>query len=156
MKITPLDIRQHRFKKRFRGYDPPEVDAFLEVTAETLEEAVNRSNYLEGQLKGMTQKLEEHEGRERLLKEAITTAQGMVEDMRNNALKEAELIISEAKAQADKLIREAHQKVVDLRGEVYQLKKQRLELQSSIKAVLDYHNNLLNIGVEGETVRSSE
>jgi len=148
MRISPLDIKQHQFKKRFRGYDPYEVDAFLEVIAETLEGFMKKTEGLEGELQRMAERLEGYEGKERLLRETITTAQRMVEDMRNNALKEAELIVSEAKTQANKLVREAQEMITNLQGEVYQLKRQRLELQNSIRSILDYHNNLLHM--EGE------
>ena len=37
MKITPLDIRKQSFKKAFRGIDPEEVQAFLEMIAEEFE-----------------------------------------------------------------------------------------------------------------------
>lgn len=148
MKLSPLDIKQHQFKKRFRGYDPHDVDVFLEVIAETLEGFMKKTEGLEGELQRMAKRLEGYEGNERLLRETITTAQGMVEDMRNNALKEAELIVSEAKTQADKLVRGAQEMITNLQGEIYQLKRQRLELQNSIRAILDYHNNLLHM--EGE------
>lgn len=148
MKISPLDIKQHQFKKRFGGgYDPHEVDAFLEVIAETLEGFMKKTEDLGGELQRMSERLEGYEGKERLLRETITTAHGMVEDMRKNALKEAELIVSEAKTQADKLVRGAREMITNLQGEVFQLKRQRL-VQNSIRAILDYHNNLLHM--EGE------
>ena len=40
--MTPLDVRNKRgdFKKIMRGYDPQEVDIFLELVAERLEALV--------------------------------------------------------------------------------------------------------------------
>ena len=40
--LTPLDVRNKRgdFKKLLRGYDPQEVDVFLEIVAERLENLV--------------------------------------------------------------------------------------------------------------------
>ena len=40
MKLTPLDIRKQEFKKLMRGYDPVEVDTFMEMVAADLEEAL--------------------------------------------------------------------------------------------------------------------
>ena len=37
IEITPLDIQQHQFSVRFRGFDIQEVDEFLEQIANTLE-----------------------------------------------------------------------------------------------------------------------
>lgn len=145
MKITPIEIKEHRFKKGFLGYDKDEVNALLSVVAEALEEAARHSNGLEEKLKGMTVRLAEHEEREKTLRETITTAQKMVEDLKSNARKEAELIISEAKIQADTLIKKAHERVIKLQDEIYHLKKQRLEMQTSIKTILDHHTNLLDM-----------
>ena len=43
MKLTPLDIQQMVFKVRLRGYDPQEVQRFLEDVASTVE-GLNREN----------------------------------------------------------------------------------------------------------------
>ena len=136
MKITPIEIKEHRFKKAFRGYNQQEVKAFVDVVTETMEEIIKCNNSLEENLKTMTAKLDEHKDREKILREAITTAQKMVEDLKNNAKKEAELIISEARIQADSLIKKAHDRVVKLQDEIYELKKQRLAMQTSIKTII--------------------
>ncbi|MBI5047727.1 MAG: DivIVA domain-containing protein [Deltaproteobacteria bacterium] len=151
MKITPIEVKEHKFRKAFRGYDPQEVKAFTEVIAEAIEEAAKYVNNLDGKLKDMTAKLAEHEEREKTLRETITTAQKMVEDLKNNARKEAELIVSEARIQADELIKKAHERVIKVQEELYQLKKQRLEMQTSIKAILEYHTNLLFMEGQGAT-----
>ncbi|OGQ47831.1 MAG: hypothetical protein A2W63_00400 [Deltaproteobacteria bacterium RIFCSPLOWO2_02_44_9] len=148
MKITPIEIKEHKFRKKLRGYDKNEVNAFIEIIAETLEESAKQINGHEEKLRNMTAKLMEHEEREKILRETITTAQKMVEDLKNNAKKEAELIISEARIQADELIKKAHERVVKIQDEIYKLKKQRMEIQSSIKSTLEYHANLL--AMEGQ------
>ena len=37
MKISPIEIRQQEFTKKMRGYDPDEVQNFLESLAEELD-----------------------------------------------------------------------------------------------------------------------
>jgi len=146
MKITPIEIKEHKFKRSALGYDKNEVNALLGVIAEAIEEATKQNNKLEDKIKDMTAKLAEHEEREKILRETITTAQKMVEDLKNNAKKEAELIISEARIQADELVKKAHERIIKIQDEIYQLKKQRLDIQSSLKAMLEHHANLLNMG----------
>ena len=41
MKVTPLDLRQQKFKSAMRGYDKGEVDALLEEAAEDYETAAS-------------------------------------------------------------------------------------------------------------------
>lgn len=146
MKITPIEIKEHRFKKGLMGYDKNEVNALMGIIAETIEEFAKQNNKLEEKIKDMATKLVEHEEREKILRETITTAQKMVEDLKNNAKKEAELIISEARIQADELVKKAHERIIKIQDEIYQLKKQRLDIQSSLKAMLEHHANLLNMG----------
>ena len=156
MKITPIEIKEHKFKKAFRGFDRHEVKALTDIVAETLEETVRHSNELEAKLKGMAARLVEHEEREKILRETITTAQKMVEDLKTNARKEAELIISEAKIQADAMMKKAHERAVQIQGEIFQLKKQRLEMQTSIKTILEHHANLLSLGGQEAAKQDAE
>jgi DivIVA domain-containing protein len=48
IEITPLDVRRKRgdFRKAMRGYEPQEVDTFLDLVAERLEELVKETMML--------------------------------------------------------------------------------------------------------------
>lgn len=143
MKITPLEIREYRLGKKLFGYDVHEVEALKELTALALEEAKKKITGLEDELKGMASRLVEHEQREAMLKDTITTAQKMVDDLKNNARKEAEIIIAEARQQAEDISKQAKKRVQEIQEEIFQLKKQRIEIETSIKAVLDYHTSII-------------
>src|SRR4030067_1153308 len=97
MKITPIEIKEHRFKKGLMGYDKNEVNALMGIIAETIEELAKQNNKLEEKIKDMATKLFEHEEREKILRETITTAQKMVEDLKKNATQKAERNISKNK-----------------------------------------------------------
>ncbi len=155
MKLTPMDIREHLFKKKPMGYSVSEVNAFKELAAATLEEAIKQVNRLEEQVRDLERRLSSHEAREEILKEAITSAQKMGGDLKETARKEAELIISDANIQAEELTRNAHKRVVHIQSEIYELKKQRLEIQNSIKSILEYHGNLLTLE-ENESEKGDE
>ena len=143
MKITALEIRSHQIKKSIRGYDVRETDSILEMAADAIEEATREINRLEDRLKETSDSLAEHMANESILKETITSAQRMVEDLKNNARKEAELIIAEARMQADEIVRQAHTRASQVQDEIHRLKKQRIELESKIKALIDYHSTTL-------------
>ncbi len=46
MRITPLDIRNHSFQRRLRGYDREEVDAFMRMVSEDYESVLRESQTL--------------------------------------------------------------------------------------------------------------
>ena len=46
MRLTPLDIRNHRFSTRVRGLDPAEVEAFVRLIAEDYEDMLRENEGL--------------------------------------------------------------------------------------------------------------
>ncbi len=156
MRITPMEIREHQLKKRLFGYDIQEVEAFKDLCAEALEEASKKVHRLEEKLKRTCERLSEFEERESILKETITTAQKMVEDLKENARKEAELIIIEAKNQAEEIVRHARERCERIQDDIVQLRKQKAELVSSIKSILDYHTGILSMNEESDEDKGSD
>ena len=43
MRLTPLEIQNHRFAKRFKGLDPEDVKQFLRVVAQDFESLVQEN-----------------------------------------------------------------------------------------------------------------
>jgi len=143
MKLTPMDVRTHHLKKGMRGYDVREVEALREMAAETIEECNRDIMRLEEKNRDIESQLTEHVRNEAMLKETITTAQKMVENIKGNARKEAELIIAESRLRAEEIIRQAQGRASELQAEILRLRGQRNELNTSIKAIIDYHSSTL-------------
>ncbi|HSM59387.1 MAG TPA: DivIVA domain-containing protein [Longimicrobiales bacterium] len=107
--LTPLDVRNKRgdFKKAMRGYDPQEVDIFLELAAERLEAMVRENIQIKERAETLSRQVQSQSGRERAVQEALVTAQELRADIRAQAQKEAELILQEANATARQKVSEA-------------------------------------------------
>src|SRR5688572_4790207 len=104
MRITPLDIQQKQYKRVCRGLDPEEVTEF--------EELVKENNSLKDELRRRLTEIEDYREREKTLKETMMTAQRISEDIKTNAKKDGELILSESQLQADKIIQGAHARLI--------------------------------------------
>jgi cell division initiation protein len=96
MKLTPIDIVQQSFARRWRGVDRREVSAFLELVAGQFEELIKENRSLRDEMRLMERELATFHEREVALKETMITAQRVTEDLREQAKKEAELIVGEA------------------------------------------------------------
>jgi cell division initiation protein len=103
MKITPLDIQQQQFRVRFRGFDMVEVDNFLDLAANEFEELLRENNRLKEEDRQKAERIQQLERAERDLHNALISAQQICEEMKNQARKEGELIIEDAKANARKI-----------------------------------------------------
>src|SRR5918992_1837838 len=75
MRISPMDMRQMRFKSAMRGYDRTEVVAFLTEAADDYEHAMREIDRLRGDLMRMEALLGEHRHREANLRDTLLTAQ---------------------------------------------------------------------------------
>jgi cell division initiation protein len=144
MKMTPLDIRQKRFELTMRGYARKEVEAFLELTAAEFEEVVRENISLQEELRRVQGRLEHHLEREKTLQETMVTAQRISEDVKVTARKEAEVTVAEAELQADKIVAGANNRLVELVGELGELKRQKVQFVSMLESIIDSHKKLLD------------
>ncbi len=144
MKLTPLDIQQMRFSTRLRGYDREEVDHFLEVVTSAYEEVLKDHQTLRDQLAGLERKLSEWRRKEETISQAVLATQDVVKDLKQNAGREAELIVKEAELRAETLVRDAQTQVAVMEGELVHLRKQRLVAIDRIRGVMQVFQTVLN------------
>lgn len=146
MKISPLDIRNKRFEKRWRrGVDEEEVRVYLDAVASEMEGLTREQAYLKENLKKAEAGLDEYREREKALKDTLVMAQRMTEEIRAGALKEAEAVVSEARLQSDQIVAGAHSRLTQLVEEMQELKGQRTQLLASLRATIETHSKVLDI-----------
>ena len=92
MKLTPLDIQQQQFRTAMMGFDKKEVDTFLDLLANDVEELVRDNNALKDDLRKKDSSIHEFREREQTLKDTMLTATQITEDIKQNARKEAEIV----------------------------------------------------------------
>lgn len=148
MGITPLDIQQHQFRVRFRGFDVREVDAFLEQIAGTLEYFQVETDRLREEIQRLNSELKGHKEREDTFRRAMLISQQTIEQMKENARKEAELIIADAEVKAEKILNRAQNRLAQLHEDMAELKRQRVQIEVQIRSVLEAHAKLLDVGKE--------
>lgn len=156
MKITPLDIQQKQFKTRFRGFDVREVDAFLEQMADGLESLQHENNRLRQEIKRLQVEEKGYREREEGFKRAMLNSQKVLEQMKQNARKSAELVVAEAEVKAEKILNRAQNRLAQLHEDIAELKRQRLQIEVQIRSVIESHSKLLEIGKEETRIREEE
>jgi len=143
MKITPLDIQQQQFRVRFRGFDMVEVDNFLDLLANEFEELLKENSQIREEDRRKLERITQLEAAERELRDTLVSVQRITEEMKNNARKEAELIIEEAKLNARKILEGAQTQASQIVAEINQLKRRRAEFEASLRATVEMHWRLL-------------
>jgi cell division initiation protein len=146
--ITPVEIREKRFKSRVMGYGQEEVNAFLSMVADGFEEVMREVDALRGEVKRLTSDLELYREREESIRKTIMTTQKLCEDMKRNAEKECQIILSEAELKAEKFVAEAQQRVAQIANEMAEMKRQKIQFEESLRSILGTHLKLLDISKE--------
>lgn len=68
--------------------------------------------------------------------------------MKDNARKSAEVIVADAEVKAEKVLNRAHNRLSQLHEDIAELKRQRMQIEVQIRAVIESHSKLLEIGKE--------
>lgn len=134
MRISPMDMRQHRFKSALRGYDRTDVVAFLTEAADDYEHAMREIDRLRGDLMRMEALLAEHRQREGNLRNTLLTAQKLSDDIKETAQNEAKLIVREAQGRADLLLQKAQVRLEELEHDISELKLRRRDSEGALEA----------------------
>ena len=141
MRIAPLDLRQQKFKTAFRGFDKTEVVAFLTEAADDYEHALREIDRLRQDLGRMEALLADHREREVTLRNTLTTAQKLSDELKEAAHNEAKMIVREAQGRSDLLLQQAQARFHQIERDIAELRLRRRgvegSLESSIQAL--YH-----------------
>ena len=85
MKITPLDIKKQEFKKVLRGYDPAEVDSFMQMMSNEFAELIHDNNNVKDQLLQVETQLRDFQQMEKTLQQTLLQAQESSEKAAENS-----------------------------------------------------------------------
>lgn len=144
MELTPLDIRNQTFhSKRFGGYAPEEVKAFLETAAQAFEQMSRNRNDLSERLKIAEERVNYYRQIEKTIQDAVMTMQKTSDDAKMAAEKEAALIVAEARAKALGEVESIKQQAEALRKEIEELKKLRTNYLIRCRALVQSQEELL-------------
>ena len=144
-RLTPLEIQKHRFSRKWKGLDPTEVGAFLDIAAEGMEDLARDKAGLESRIRALEEENAEHRERERILKETLVSAQRASEDIRAAAQAQAELIVREAEDSSERLTHNALQRSAEIEKAIHELKLQRAGFRLEIQKMLELFHHVLEL-----------
>jgi cell division initiation protein len=143
MKITPQDIHAQEFRRSLRGYDMDEVDAFLAQVADELETHVQENLHLKDRIKVLDERVAEYQNLDQRLKDTLVTAQEMKEEIAKASQHKVEAAAALARAEAQRIVADAHKKLVRIQAQVDDLRRYRDSFVIRYKAFLDQQYRFL-------------
>jgi len=148
--IMPLDMRQARFSTALRGFDKDDVTSFLQEAAEGFDLALRENERLRMEIVRLEASLNQFRELEGSLKTTLMSAQKIADDMRENAMQEAQRIVREAEGRADLLMQRTQAKTEDIEREIDGLRIKRREAETNLEATIAALHNTLDFIREQE------
>jgi cell division initiation protein len=145
LKLTPLDIKKQVFKKILRGYDPIEIETFLEMVAEEFEALIKERNDLSDDVLKLKTQLRDYQEVEKTFKESLMNAQQTINQSRENSKRESDLIIKEAEVRAEKIIENAKMQLIEIKNELMVVKAQKDSFAKRLRHLLESQLELLSV-----------
>ena len=135
--LTPLDVRRFEFASALRGYDKAKVDHFRDQVADELERVTRANQELDAKAKGLTDQLKQFKDRDKALNDALVSAQQLRAEIREQADREAQLILREARAEGDRQLEQARADIRKLTAEIDNLERVRRTYLLSLKTMVE-------------------
>jgi DivIVA domain-containing protein len=135
--LTPLDIRRYEFTRALRGYDVARVDQFREQVADELERLTRINQDLEAKAKNFHEQLRSFRERDKALNDALVSAQQLRSEIREQAEREAQLILREARAEGERVIDAARGEIDRLSREVEGLERARRAYLTHLRTIVE-------------------
>ena len=144
MRVTPLDILQRQFRESRKGYEQDEVRAFLDQVRETLEEVLRENQRLREEGLRKDADIAQMRDAESDLKQTLTLARRVAEDMERGARREADVLLGEARLEAEKILMSATDEHRSLQEDLMRLRGSRARLSAELRAVVTTHARILD------------
>jgi cell division initiation protein len=156
MNVSPLDLRQQKFHRKFRGFDPVEVTSFLAAVADDYEQALRETDRLRQELMRAEASIAAHKEHEKNLQSTLMTAQKVSDDIRATAEGEAQRITREAQGRSELLLERTQARLEDVQREIDGLKLKRKDAETTLEATIATLKNTLEFVREQEAREREE
>ena len=130
-----MDIKKKTFSAHRGGLDKTEVEEFIGELAAEIENLRKERAQLTEKAEELTKHLKAYEDTEQLLKDTLVTAQKATNQLREDAKKEAQLIIDKAKLETDRMKHDAEQRIRNVGDEIRTLEAKRSTVSDEIAAI---------------------
>ncbi|MEP6834569.1 MAG: DivIVA domain-containing protein, partial [Gemmatimonas sp.] len=135
--LTALDARRYDFGNALRGYDRARVDQFRDQVAEELERLSRANQELEVKARNFHEQLRAFRERDKALNDALISAQQLRGEIREQAQREAQLIIREAQGDAERSLDVLRSEIRRAEDELQQLWRNRRSFVQQLRQLTE-------------------
>jgi cell division initiation protein len=143
MAITPVELRNMRFERKFRGYDPFYVDTIIAEAAAEMEKLIDANTEILRQMKNTEERLVSFQNIEQSLKDTLLTAQQAAEATQRAAQRESEARLQETDVVCRQLKAEYMTEVEQIKLEIASLRMQKARFLAELRSLIEGHFHMI-------------
>ena len=146
--LAPHELKNKTFGKAVRGYNPNEVDDYIDFLIEKYTELYRENDELERKLKIVVTNLDEIRDEEESIRATLVKAQQLGEKIVREANEKADAITDSIKTRCEAIITDFRKQYSAERKEVWQLRNTVLDFKKNVyELYLDHIEELQSISV---------
>ena len=147
--LPPHELKNKTFSRAMRGYNPVEVDEYIEFLIGKYTELYRENDELERKLKSTVTKLDEIKGEEDSIRSALIDAKRAASKIKSDAEERAEAIIRSAKSSCNTILADFNAKIESGRATLTALKSDTLALKQELFERYSEHIKYIDTLTEG-------
>ena len=144
MNVSPLDLRQQKFRTIFRGLDPIEVAAFLTAVADDYEEALRETDRMRQEVARLEGLVRGYVEQEKSLQNTLMSAQRIADEITAGAETNAVRIVREAESRSELLLEKTQARVEDIQRDIDGLKLRKRDIEATLETSIQALRNTLD------------
>lgn len=143
MSFTPSEIKNKTFTQVKSGFEPKEVEDYLEQLSNEIERLKEDKAQLEKVIEDKETNIQSYKDVHQSVSEALIQAKHAGEETKAAATKEAEATVAKAKAEADKIVNDGVEKARRLSFQTEDMKRQSKIFRSRFRMLVEAQLDLL-------------
>lgn len=137
MVLTPRDIHQAEFKRVWKGYNPEEVDEFLQRVVVEYEALFRENERLRQRIAELESTVQEYSRTETQIDETLALAKQTASDLKAAAEREAEATLSEARIKAQEILSGARRQVEEDHARIQHFRREAAQYRAGFERAVE-------------------
>lgn len=133
-----------RFERSLNGYNVREVNAFVDDVVDKVDDMITKMKQKDLEIERLTKELEHYKRMDATLNRAVLMAEEASNKYKENSISESDLIVREAKKNANRIINDALMKAERIEEDASRLRRNIITYKRRIKALIDQQADIID------------
>lgn len=133
-----------KFDRSLNGYNIAEVNAFVDDVVVRVDAMINKMKAKDMEIINLRKELEHYKGMEATLNRAVMIAEQASTKLQSTSVKESDLIIQDAKRNANRIINDALMKAEAMEADTMRLKRNMITYKRRIRNLIDQQADIVD------------